>query len=64
MYVCLHVKWQFFLSRILKLEYSPQTFGRYSNAKFNDNPSSGRQIVLCGHKDRHDEAKIRFSQFR
>ena len=63
MYVYLHVKWPFFLSHIIKHEYSRQTFERYSNAKFNDNQSSGRQVVLCGHTDRHDEAKIRFSQF-
>jgi hypothetical protein len=53
-----------FLTRIIKLEYSQQNFGRYSDAKFNVNPSSGRQVVLCGHTDRHDEVKIRFSQFR
>jgi len=34
MYVCMHVKWSFFLSHIMKLEYSRQTFERYSSAKF------------------------------
>jgi hypothetical protein len=52
MYLCLHVKLPFLLPHKMKLEYSRQTFERYSNAKFKDNPSSRRQVVLCGHKDR------------
>jgi hypothetical protein len=39
-------------------------FRKYSNIKFNKNPSSGNSVVPCGGRtDRHDEAHSRFSQF-
>jgi hypothetical protein len=46
-----------------KLIFSRQIFEKYSNMKFHENPSSGRQVVPCGQTDRHDEANSRFSQF-
>ena len=40
--------------RVMKLEFSRQSFEEYSNIKFHENPSSA---------DTHDEANSRFSQF-
>jgi len=51
MYV-LQVKYPFFLSHILtKLEFSNQSFEKYTNIKFRNNPSSGSQDVPCGRTD-------------
>ena len=55
----------------MKLEFSQQIFGKNSNIKVDQNPSSGSRVVPCGQKhgqtDRwtegHDEANSRFSQF-
>jgi hypothetical protein len=47
----------------MKLEHSLQIFEKYSNIKFNENPSIGSRVVPCGRTDRPDEATIRFSQF-
>jgi len=47
----------------MKLEYSGQTFEKYSNIEFNENLSSRRRAVPCGRTDRHDEANSRFSLF-
>jgi hypothetical protein len=51
----------------MELEFSRQIFEKYSNVKFNENPSSGSRIVpfeqTGGLTDRHDEANNRFSQF-
>jgi hypothetical protein len=47
---------------LIRLEYSRQSFEKYSNIKFHENPSSGSRVVLCGQTDRHDEADSRFSQ--
>jgi hypothetical protein len=46
---------------LMKLQFSRQTFGKSSNIKFHQNPSSGSQIVPCGRTDGH-EANSRFSQ--
>jgi len=52
----------------MKLELSRQIFEKYSYIKFCENPSSGSRVVPSGQADRqthrHDEANIRFSQFR
>jgi len=49
------------------LNFSPQIFGKYSNIKFNENPSSWSQAVLCiqvdRQTDRYDEPNSCFSQF-
>jgi hypothetical protein len=34
------------------LEFSRQIFEKYSNYKFNENPSSGSRVVTCGRTDR------------
>jgi site-specific DNA-cytosine methylase len=50
-----------------KLEFSQQTFEKYSNIKFHENPTSRSRIVLCGRTgtqaDIYDEANNRISQF-
>jgi len=35
----------------MKLKVAEQTFGKYSNIKFRENPSSGRRVVPCGRAD-------------
>jgi hypothetical protein len=37
----------------MKIEFSGQTFDKYSNIKFHENPYSGRPIVPCGKMDGH-----------
>jgi len=32
----------------MKLEFSGQTFEKYSNIKFHENPSHGSPVVPCG----------------
>jgi hypothetical protein len=44
--------------------FSTDLIEKYSNAKFHDNPSSGRRAAPCGRMDGHDEANSRVSQFR
>jgi hypothetical protein len=48
-------------------EFSRQIFEKYSNIKFNENPSRERRVVpyfpTNGQTDRHEEANSRFSQF-
>jgi len=52
---------------LMQLEFSRQICKRYSNIKFDENPTSKSHGVPCrrmdGRKGRHDEAKSRFSQF-
>jgi len=47
----------------MKYEYSAQGFERYSNVKFNDNPSIRRRVVPCGLTERRDEANGHFLRF-
>jgi hypothetical protein len=52
---------------LMKIEFSGQTFEKYSKIKFHENPCSGIGVVPCGRTnrrtDRYDEANSRFSQF-
>ena len=55
---------------LMKIEFSPQCYKKYSNINFHENPSSGSRGVPCGQKDwqtglqhRHDGANNRFSEF-
>jgi len=48
---------------LMKIEFSPLIFEKYSNIKFYENPSSENPVVTRGRTDRHDEADNRFSQF-
>jgi hypothetical protein len=47
----------------LKFVFSLKIFGKISNSKFPENPSSGSRVVPCGRTDRYDEANSRYSQF-
>jgi hypothetical protein len=66
-YLGLHVSTCYSCPIVMKLEFSQQIFEKYSNIKFYAYPSSGSRVVPCGradgHRDRHDEANSRFSQF-
>jgi len=42
-------------SILMKLEFSQQTFEKYSNIKFHENPSSGSRVVTCGQADRRTD---------
>jgi len=35
----------------MKLEFSQQSFDKYTKIKFDENPSSGSQVVTCGQMD-------------
>ena len=61
MYIGLHVKRSLFLSGLN--EFSRQIFGKYSNIRLYENPSSGSTVVPCGRTDGHDDANSHFSQF-
>jgi len=42
-----------------QIEFSRQSFEKYSNIKFHENPSSGSRIVRCGGTDgRTDMTKL------
>jgi hypothetical protein len=53
----------------MKLEFSRQISEKYSNIKFNENPSRVSRVVPWGQADRrtetdrHDEDNSRFSEF-
>jgi len=53
----------YFCPILMKLEFSRQSFEKYSDIKFHENPSSGNLVVSCGQTDRHDEANSRFPKF-
>jgi hypothetical protein len=52
MYIGLHVKYPLFFHILIKLEFSRKTVEKYSNTKFNENPSSGSRVVPRGRLDR------------
>ena len=62
MYIGRRVQYPLFLSHLMILEFSRKILEKYSNIKFNENPSSGSRDVPYGQTDRHDEANSRFSQ--
>ena len=37
---------------LMKLEFYQQSFEKYSNIKFHENPSSGNRVVACGYMER------------
>ena len=51
MYNGLHVKHRYSCPILMKLASSPQIFEKFSNIKFNENPSSGSRVVPCGRTD-------------
>ena len=48
---------------LMKLEFSPQIFEKYSSIKLYENPSNGSWGVPCGRTDRHDKANSHVLQF-
>ena len=52
MYIGLHVKYRYFCSILVKLEYSLQIFEKCSNMKYHENASSENRDFQCGKKDR------------
>jgi hypothetical protein len=52
MYIGLHVKYHLFLSDLNETSNFSAEFGKYSNIKFHENPSSGSRVVPCGRTDR------------
>ena len=53
----------FYCHILMKLEFFEQIFEKYSNIEFHENQSSGSRVFPCKRAERHDEAKICFSQF-
>jgi len=47
----------------MKIKFYRQIFEKYSNTKFDENPSSGSPVVPGGQTDRREEANSHFSQF-
>jgi hypothetical protein len=62
-YIGLYMKYPLFLFDLLILAFLRQFFEKYSNIKFNENPSIGRPVP-CGWTDSHGEANGRFTQLR
>jgi hypothetical protein len=48
---------------LMKLEFSPQIFEKYSNIKFHENSPVGIKLFHADGMTRQDEANNRFSQF-
>jgi hypothetical protein len=49
---------------VMKLEFSRQSFEKYSNTKFHETPSSGSRVVPCRRTDRQDELIVAFHSLR
>jgi len=47
----------------MKPEFSLDSFEKYSNIKFHENPSDVSRVVSCGRTDRHDETLVAFHNF-
>jgi len=63
MYSGLHVKYPLFLLDFKETLIFLTDFEKYSNMKFQENPSNGSWDVPCQQMDRHDEANSRYPQF-
>jgi len=51
MYIGLHVNYQLFLSHLIKHEYPPAIFEKYSKIKLYENLSNVSRVVPCGRTD-------------
>ena len=65
-YIDLHVNYSFLI--FMKVEFSWQFFGKYSNLKFYENPPVGAELFRSdgrtdGRIDRYNEADSHYSQF-
>jgi len=59
MYIGFHLKNPLVLSNFWTLEFSQQSFEKYSNIKFRINPSGGSRVVACGQTDKTDTRRRR-----
>ena len=54
-------------SDLMKIEFSPRAFKKYSSIKFHEDPPAESRVDQCGQTggrtDRHDETNSRFSKF-
>jgi hypothetical protein len=50
-YTGLHLSTRYSCQMLLKIEYFPHSFEKFSNIKFNENPSTRSRVVLCGQTD-------------
>ena len=48
---------------LINLEFCWHVLEKCWNVIFDENPSSGSRVVICGQTDRHDEANSHFWQF-
>jgi len=55
MYICLHVKYPFFLSDFDETSFSRRILEKYLCTTFHRNTSSGTQVVPCGQSERERE---------
>jgi len=42
---------------LMKLEFSRQSFEKYTNIKFHENPSNGRRVATFGQADRQTDGR-------
>jgi hypothetical protein len=63
-FICLQVQYRYYCQISIKLEFYRLVFEKYSNTKFNENPSNKNQFVPCRWKgtetDGHDLTNSRF----
>ena len=57
MYIGLHVKCPLFLSDFNETLIFSKVFGKNSNIKFHENPSSGSRVVPCGQTEGEREGR-------
>jgi hypothetical protein len=66
-YIGLRLKYLLLRSDFNEISISRQSFEKYLNIKFHENPSSVIRVVSCGQTDRRtdrrDDANSRFVQF-
>jgi hypothetical protein len=60
----LHVKYPLFLSDVKETWLVSTILGKYSNTKFNENPSSGSRIVPCGQMEARTDTTQLIVSFR
>ena len=51
----MYIGTSYYCQILIKTEYSPQIFGKYSNINFHENPSSGSRVVPCGRTGRQTD---------